>query len=88
MREAAEAKVSEEQGEIDALRAELEARKTVIKSLRADQERVAALQKSLEEKREVVEQLEASMNRTLEHDRRAAAQRGDVEAQVSSREGR
>jgi chromosome segregation ATPase len=63
MREAAEGKVSEEQAEIDELRAELEARKTVIKSLRADQERIASLQASLEEKRDIVEQLEATINR-------------------------
>jgi chromosome segregation ATPase len=63
LREAAEGRASEEQAEIDALRAELEARKTVIKSLRSDQERVAALQASLDEKRDVVEQLETSINR-------------------------
>jgi chromosome segregation ATPase len=63
VREAAAGKASEEQAEIDALRSELEARKTVIKSLRADQERVTALQASLEEKRDVIEQLEASINR-------------------------
>jgi chromosome segregation ATPase len=63
LRENAAAQLSEEQAEIDALRAELEARKTVIKSLRADQDRVAALQASLEDKREVIEQLEASINR-------------------------
>jgi chromosome segregation ATPase len=63
LREAAEGKASEEQAEIEALRSELEARKTLVKSLRADQERVAALQASLEEKRDIVEQLEASINR-------------------------
>ena len=63
LREAADGKTSEEQVEIDALRAELEARKTVIKSLRSDQERVTALQSSLEEKRQIVEQLEATINR-------------------------
>ena len=63
MREAASGKASEEQAEIEALRAELDARKTVIKSLRSDQERVAALQASLEEKRGVVEQLEATISR-------------------------
>jgi chromosome segregation ATPase len=63
MREAAAGKESEEQAEIDGLRSELEARKTLIKSLRADQERVAALQASLEEKRDIIEQLEASINR-------------------------
>jgi chromosome segregation ATPase len=63
LREATEGKASEEQAEIDALRAELEARKTVIKSLRSDQERVAALQAGLDEKRDVIEQLEASISR-------------------------
>jgi chromosome segregation ATPase len=63
LQEAAAAKANEEEAEIDALRSELEARKTVIKSLRADQERVTALQASLEEKRDIVEQLEASINR-------------------------
>ena len=63
MRETMAGKVSEEQAEIDALRSELEARKTVIKSLRADQDRVTALQGSLDEKRDIIEQLEASINR-------------------------
>jgi chromosome segregation ATPase len=63
VREAAAGKASEEQAEIEALRSELEARKTVIKSLRADQDRVTALQSSLEEKREIIEQLEASIGR-------------------------
>lgn len=62
-RETAAAKGSEEQSELEGLRAELEARKTVIKSLRADQERVTALQVSLDEKRDIIEQLEASINR-------------------------
>jgi chromosome segregation ATPase len=54
---------SDESAELDALRAELDARKTLIKSLRADQERATRLEASLEEKREVIEQLEASINR-------------------------
>jgi hypothetical protein len=45
------------------LRAELEARKVMIKSLRADQDRVAALQATINEKGEIVRQLEASLNR-------------------------
>jgi len=45
------------------VRAELEARKVMIKSLRADQDRGAALEASLEEKREIIRQLEASLNR-------------------------
>jgi chromosome segregation ATPase len=63
LREDAASKASEEQAELETLRAELEARKTVIKSLRADQDRVTALQASLEEKRDIIEQLEASINR-------------------------
>jgi len=54
---------TEENSELEVLRSELDARKTMIKSLRADQERVTSLQASLEEKREIVEQLEASINR-------------------------
>jgi len=49
--------------EIESLRAELEARKTLIKSLRADQERVAALRTTLDQKQEIIEQLEASTNK-------------------------
>jgi predicted RNase H-like nuclease (RuvC/YqgF family) len=63
LREAAASKESEEESELEVLRSELDARKTMIKSLRADQERVTALQASLEEKRDVIEQLEASINR-------------------------
>ena len=63
LREKAAGKASEEQAELEALRAELETRKTVIKSLRADQDRVTALQASLDEKRDIIEQLEASINR-------------------------
>lgn len=54
---------SEDSAELEAVRAELDARKTLIKSLRADQERVSALEASLEGKRDVIEQLEASINR-------------------------
>jgi chromosome segregation ATPase len=77
LREAAAGKASEEQAEIDALRSELEARKTLVKSLRADQERVTALQASLEEKRDIIEQLEASINR---HSNTIAELRRNVEA--------
>jgi predicted RNase H-like nuclease (RuvC/YqgF family) len=45
------------------LRAELDARKAMIKSLRADQDRVGALEAGLEEKREIIRQLEATLNR-------------------------
>jgi chromosome segregation ATPase len=48
--------------ELEAVRAELEARKTLIRSLRADAERAAALEARLEEKREVIEKLESSIN--------------------------
>lgn len=63
LREAAAGKASEESAEIEALRAELDARKTMIKSLRADQDRAATLEANLDEKREIIEQLEASLNR-------------------------
>ncbi len=63
LREAAAGKAGEESAEMEALRAELEARKSMIKSLRTDQERAVALETSLEEKREIIEQLEASLNR-------------------------
>jgi chromosome segregation ATPase len=63
LREAAEGRASEEESELESLRSELEARKSVIKSLRADQERVGPLQASLVEKSEIIEQLEASINR-------------------------
>jgi chromosome segregation ATPase len=63
LRESAAGRASEESAELDAVRADLDARKTLIKSLRGDQERVGALEASLEEKREVIAQLEASINR-------------------------
>jgi chromosome segregation ATPase len=63
LREAAAGKADEEESELEALRSELEARKTMIKSLRADQQRVTALQSTLEQKREIIEQLEAAINR-------------------------
>ena len=63
LRESATGRENEESAELEAMRAELEARKTMIKSLRADQERVTALEANLDEKREVIEQLEASINR-------------------------
>jgi chromosome segregation ATPase len=52
--------------ELEAVRAELEARKTLIKSLRADADRVTALENRLEEKREIVTTLEASINKHVE----------------------
>jgi chromosome segregation ATPase len=62
VREAA-GKANEDSAELDALRAELEARKAMIKSLRADQERIGTLESSIDEKREIIEQLEASLNK-------------------------
>jgi chromosome segregation ATPase len=63
LRDSAAGRASEDSAELEAVRAELDARKTLIKSLRGDQERVGGLEASLEEKREVIEQLEASINR-------------------------
>jgi chromosome segregation ATPase len=63
LREAAAGRSSEEESELEALRSELDARKSVIKNLRADQERAGSLQASLVEKGEIIEQLEASINR-------------------------
>lgn len=63
LREKEARKGSDEESELEVLRAELEARKTLVKSLRADQGRVSALQASLEEKRDIIEQLEAAINR-------------------------
>ena len=63
LREAAHGKKDEEQAELDELRADLEARKSLIKSLRSDQERIGPLQASLQEKQEIISQLEAAMNK-------------------------
>jgi chromosome segregation ATPase len=63
MREASDSKKSEERTELEALRADLEARKSLIKSLRSDQERIVPLQATLQEKQEIIAQLEAAMNR-------------------------
>ena len=63
LREAAASRKNEAESELETLRSELEARKTMIKSLRADQDRATVLQATLEEKRDVIEQLEASINR-------------------------
>jgi len=62
LREAA-SQHDDESAELESLRAELEARKTLIKSLRADQERAASMRASLDQKQEAIEQLEASMNK-------------------------
>jgi predicted RNase H-like nuclease (RuvC/YqgF family) len=66
LRESAEHAGSHEKTELEAVRAELEARKTLIKSLRADADRVAALETRLEEKRDIVTKLEASINKHVE----------------------
>jgi chromosome segregation ATPase len=63
VRETSDSKTSEEHTELEALRADLEARKSLIKSLRSDQERIAPLQATLQEKQEIIAQLEAAMNR-------------------------
>jgi chromosome segregation ATPase len=63
VREANDSKKSEDHTEVEALRADLEARKSLIKSLRSDQERIAPLQANLQEKQEIIAQLEAAMNR-------------------------
>lgn len=52
----------EDESELEAIRAELEARKSLIRGLRGDAQRVDALESQLEEKREIIGQLEASMN--------------------------
>ena len=49
--------------ELEAVRAELDVRKTLIESLRGDAERAQALETQLEEKRDVVSKLEASVDR-------------------------
>jgi chromosome segregation ATPase len=59
----AKGKAKHESTELEGLRAELDARKAMIKSLRADQDRAAALEAGLEEKREIIRQLEATLNR-------------------------
>lgn len=49
--------------EIKALRAELDARKSLVESLRGDAERTKQLETQLDEKRAVIEQLESSVDR-------------------------
>lgn len=63
LREGSESKNSEDNSELEALRADLEARKSLIKSLRSDQERIAPLQATVQEKQETIAQLEAAMNK-------------------------
>ena len=52
--------------EFEAMRAELAARKTLIRSLRADAERVTALGKELEENRAVIARMKKSIDRHAE----------------------
>jgi chromosome segregation ATPase len=66
LRESSESKGSHEKAELEAVRAELDARKTLIKSLRADGDRVAALETRLDEKRDIIAKLEASINKHVE----------------------
>ena len=49
--------------ELEALHAELDARKTLIKSLRSDLDRLSSLEDKLEEKRGVIAKLEESVDR-------------------------
>ncbi len=63
LRDAAESDAGEGAAELESMRAELEARKRLIKSLQADGERTQALEDQLEEKRQVIQSLEASINR-------------------------
>ena len=74
--------------ELEALRSELEARKTLIKSLRSDQERIAPLQASLDEKRQIIEQLESSINgtRTRSPSCGAASRRGSASIKPERRQ--
>lgn len=75
LEEAADAESSEDAAEIESLRAELEARKTMIRTLRADSDRARTLEARLEEKRQLVQQLEATINRhasTIEELKRKA----------------
>jgi hypothetical protein len=49
--------------ELEAVRAELDARKSLIESLRGDAKRAQALEAQLEEKRDVISKLEAYIDR-------------------------
>jgi len=55
-----------DQATVAALKAELEARKTLIRSLRSDAERGKQLEEELEAKREIVAQLEDAINNHVE----------------------
>jgi len=77
LREATDTKNNEGTMELEELRADLEARKSLIKSLRSDQERLEPLQASLQEKQEIIAQLEGAMNR---HSSTIAELRRNVES--------
>jgi predicted RNase H-like nuclease (RuvC/YqgF family) len=66
LREAADEEASGGATEIAALQAELDARKTLVRSLRADAERAKALETLLDEKKTIIETLEASINRNAD----------------------
>jgi len=63
LREAGDTK-KEDHAELRALQADLEARKSLIKSLRSDQERIGPLQATLQEKQEIIAQLESAINKS------------------------
>lgn len=66
LRETADEEASGGASEIAALQAELDARKILVRNLRADAERANALETLLEEKNAIVETLEESINRHAE----------------------
>lgn len=66
LRAEAESNSEDVLAELEAARNELDARKSLIASLRADAERVDALEASLDEKRKIIATLENSMNRQSE----------------------
>ncbi len=66
LREAADEEASGGATEIAALQAELDARKTLVRSLRADADRTKALETLLDEKKAIIETLEASINRNAD----------------------
>ena len=62
----AASEAAEEWAETSALRTELEARKALIRSLRADAERVDRLQQEIESKRDIIVELEALIDQHVE----------------------
>lgn len=63
LREELEAGEHDGSAEVESMRAELEARKRLVKSLQTDAERAQMLEERLEEKRHVIRSLEESINR-------------------------